>query len=46
VRSGGALEQPAAGMITTAPDGTRVIVKAFKPDGTALDAPFHVLVAC
>jgi hypothetical protein len=46
VQNGGAVEQPAAGMITAAADGTRVIVKAFKADGTALDAPFHLLVAC
>jgi hypothetical protein len=47
-RSGGTVEQPPPGLITAAPaaDGSRVVVKTFKPDGTAIDAPFHLLVAC
>jgi hypothetical protein len=41
-------EQPPAALITAAPaaERTQVVVKTFRPDGTALDAPFHLLVAC
>jgi hypothetical protein len=48
VRSGDTTQQPPAGRITTAPGSpsTTVVVRTFGADGTATDAPFHLLVAC
>jgi hypothetical protein len=48
VKSGDTLVQPPAGRITVAPAGqsAAVIVRTFGVDGTAADAPFHLLVAC
>jgi hypothetical protein len=48
VTTGTTVEQPPVGVVTahTTTDNTKVVVKAFRPDGTALDAPFHLLVAC
>src|SRR4051812_28396654 len=48
VQSGGSLVQPPAGRITVAPadQSAAVTVRTFGVDGTAADAPFHLLVAC
>ncbi|RKQ92963.1 hypothetical protein C8N24_2820 [Solirubrobacter pauli] len=47
VQNGPTLEQPPAGRITAAPAaGGAVLVKTFAADGSAAEAPFHLLVAC
>jgi hypothetical protein len=39
-------EQPPVGLITAAPAGAALAVKTYNADGAAVDAPFHLLVAC
>ena len=48
VRAGDTLQQPPAGRITVSPASaaTTVTVRTFGVDGTAADAPFHLLIAC
>jgi hypothetical protein len=45
---GTTLEEPPAGRITAAPGtaANTVVVRTFAADATAVDAPFHLLVAC
>ena len=42
------LQQAGAGLITAVPaaENPKVVVRTFNPDGTPVDAPFHVLIAC
>jgi len=42
------VEQPPVGVLTASPGtpNTDVVVRGFTPAGAALDAPFHLLVAC
>jgi hypothetical protein len=42
------LQQAGAGLISAVPaaDNTKVVVRSFKLDGTPVDAPFHLLIAC
>jgi hypothetical protein len=50
VKTGTGIEAPpaTAGLVTASPstDASKVVVNTFHRDGTALDAPFHLLVAC
>ena len=47
VQNGPVLEQPPAGRITVASAGADgVLVRTFGADGGAVEAPFHVIVAC
>jgi hypothetical protein len=46
VQNGPTLEQPPAGRITVATDGSRVGVHTFDEAGAVKDLPFNVVVAC
>jgi hypothetical protein len=50
VKAGSAIEQPpaTARVATASPatDARKVVVKTFAADGSALDAPFHLLLTC
>ena len=46
LQNGAASEEPAAGRITVANEGGRVLVKTFAADGTPAELPFNVVVAC
>jgi hypothetical protein len=47
VQNGPAFEQPPAGRITVASGGgDQVLVKTFAADGSPVEAPFHLIVAC
>lgn len=46
VQNGATLEQPPAGRITVAAEGTDVLVKTYDAAGTAAPSGFHLLVAC
>jgi hypothetical protein len=47
VQNGPTLEQPPAGRITAASaGGDGVLVRTFAANGTAAEAPFHLIVAC
>jgi hypothetical protein len=48
VKSGTAIDPPVKGFITAEPstENTKVVVKTFDTAGTAIDSPFHLLVAC
>jgi hypothetical protein len=44
--NGPVIETPQAGRITIGGDGARVAVRTFAADGSVLDQPFSVIVAC
>jgi hypothetical protein len=46
VQAGPVLEQPEAGRITVATEGSRVLVRTFGPKGAALEQPFHLSAGC
>jgi hypothetical protein len=46
VADGASVEEPTAGRITVGPDGPRVAVRTYAPDGSVKDQPFNVIVAC
>jgi hypothetical protein len=48
VKSGATIEPAGKGFATATPstDGTKVVVKTWTDNGTPLDTPFHLLVAC
>lgn len=46
VQAGPTVEQPEAGRITVATDGSRVLVRTFAANGNALEQPFHLSAGC
>ena len=46
VQSGPTLEQPEAGRITVATEGSRVLVRTYGANGNALEQPFHLSGGC
>jgi hypothetical protein len=46
VQAGAVVEQPQAGRITVSRDGSRVLVRTFAPDGSAVEQPFHLALGC
>jgi hypothetical protein len=48
VKSGTTVEEPPVGYVAVAAGepNTNVVVKTYAKDGTAADAPFHLIVAC
>ena len=46
VKSGPSIDQPQAGSVTVTPSGATVLVRTYRADGTGIEQPFDLVVAC